>query len=303
MTVKKPAAGMAALTIAVVGLIAGVAPTAASAKSKSKPSTAHYYLALGDSLSVGYQPTSTGAGAETSQGYTNQLLAYYGKQIKRLKLVEVGCPGDTTSSLLTGQGNTAAAAQFNCDRKGGSQLAAAVAFLKAHHNKGEVPLVSIDIGANDVDGCTTQTTVALVEGCVGAGVTTIEQNTPKILAALKKAAPKGTTFAAMNLYDPVLAYALQPTSPDYSLAGLSVSPRAVDQPEDRGRRQRRRVQDRRRGGRVRHLRHDRSGALRRTDGRPGRGADLHPDLDVRGPARRAEHPRKRRRLRDDRHRI
>jgi lysophospholipase L1-like esterase len=217
--------GSGALTLALAAALAAFAPAAAVAKKKAKPkSTTRYYLALGDSLSQGIQPLGPSyAIVETNAGYPDQLYSYYSKEIKHLKLVDVGCPGDTTSSLLTGKGNSASVATFKCDLKGGSQLAAAVAFLKAHHNKGEVPLVTIDIGANDVDGCTSQTTVPAVEACVGNGVSSIKTNTPQILSALKKAAPKGTTFAAMNLYDPVLAYGLIPTSPLNSLAGLSLT--------------------------------------------------------------------------------
>jgi hypothetical protein len=32
-----------------------------------------YYLALGDSLAVGWQPTSTGIGHQTNQGYVDHL--------------------------------------------------------------------------------------------------------------------------------------------------------------------------------------------------------------------------------------
>jgi hypothetical protein len=52
-----------------------------------------------------------------------------------------------------------------------------------------VPLVTIDTGANDVDGCATATNVV---GCVSAGIAGIERNVPKILHALKQAAPAGT---------------------------------------------------------------------------------------------------------------
>jgi lysophospholipase L1-like esterase len=186
------------LVLVVLGLVLVAAPSALAAKP------AHYYVALGDSLSVGFQPLG-GPGIETSQGYTNDLRANYAKQVRRLKLVEVGCPGDTTGSLLTGMGNDTAAAFFHCDRTGGSQLAAAVAFLRAHHRKGEVPLVTIDIGANDVDGCVQEPSLGQILSCVVTGEAAIKTNTPKILSALRKAAPKGTKLAAMNLYDPVLA--------------------------------------------------------------------------------------------------
>ena len=55
--------------------------------------------------------------------------------------------------MLTGNGNSSNARALHCDRAGGSQESAAERFLRAHHHKGEVPLVTVDIGANDVDGC------------------------------------------------------------------------------------------------------------------------------------------------------
>jgi hypothetical protein len=45
---------------------------------------------------------------------------------------------------------------------------------------------------------------------------------PKILKAIKKAAPKGTTLVSMNLYDPVLGSYFAPAgSPANGLVGLS----------------------------------------------------------------------------------
>lgn len=210
--------------VALVGalVVACAVAVPAAAAAKTKPS-AHYYLALGDSLSVGFQPGATGVGAETDRGYTNDLFALESKRVKHLSLVEVGCPGDTTASLLTGSGNSQSATMFHCDRKGGSQLKAAVAFLKAHHKTGEVPLITIDIGANDVDGCVSDTSLTAIIACVDSGENSIKTNTPKILKALKAAAPKDTKFVAMNLYDPVLSYYFSADSTDKALATASVS--------------------------------------------------------------------------------
>lgn len=179
-----------------------------------------YYLALGDSLSTGFQPLAHGGDANTDQGYVNDLYAYEREYVPGLQLVQLGCPGDTTTSLLTGAGNTRLAQYFQCDRAHGSQLAAAVAFLRAHHNHGEVPLVTIDIGINDEVKCTTAPNPP---ACVTAGIATISKNLPKILRALRAAAPTGTEFAAMNVYDPALRYYLLPTrNPLHSRGPASV---------------------------------------------------------------------------------
>jgi lysophospholipase L1-like esterase len=190
------------LFLAIV-VLAVALPGAASAKRAS----ARYYLALGDSLSQGQQPDLHGATRNTTQGYADDLLARERPGIPSLRLVKLGCGGESTSSMLTGQGDQAGARRFHCDRAGGSQLSAAVRFLRAHHHQGEVPLVTIDIGANDVDPCIT---AANLGACLATGLLAIKINTPKILLALRRAAPAGTRFAGMTLYNPVLGAYFSP---------------------------------------------------------------------------------------------
>jgi lysophospholipase L1-like esterase len=226
MTDRSTSAGVApalALALAAFAALAafGALGAGTALASKQAKATPHYYLALGDSLSVGFQPNPQGVGLETSQGYTNDVYAYERKSVPGLKLVEMGCPGDTTTTLLTGRGNAANASTFHCDRKGGSQLKAAESFLKSHHKKGEVVLVTLDIGANDVDGCTAPG--VNLGTCVAAGEKSIQTNTPKILKGIRGAAASGTALAAMNLYDPVLGDYFSTNATDQGLAEASVA--------------------------------------------------------------------------------
>jgi hypothetical protein len=158
---------------------------------------------------------------ETNQGYANQLLTIERRRIPKLKLVQLGCPGDTTTSMLTGHGNETNARRFHCDRTGGSQLTAAERFLRAHHQRGEVPLVTVDIGANDVDGCAAPGVNVIP--CVEAGLASIQRDLPRILGGVKRAAPAGTVLAGMTLYDPILSgyFSADPTT--RTLAMLSVT--------------------------------------------------------------------------------
>lgn len=193
---------------------AALAAGPATALAAPKP-TPRYQLALGDSLSQGMQPNVTGTTLNTDQGYADDLFTAERAHIRGLQLVKLGCGGETSGSMLTGKGNTANAQSLHCNKAGGSQLAAAVRFLRAHHKRGEVPLITIDIGANDVDGCAT---AANVGTCVTGGVAAIDHNVPRILRALRKAAPAGTTFAGMTLYDPVLGEYFSANASDRSLA-------------------------------------------------------------------------------------
>jgi lysophospholipase L1-like esterase len=167
---------------------------ATSAGSHAKPVPASYYLALGDSLSQGVQPNATGASVETQQGYPDQLYAALRPRHPGLRLVKLGCPGETTSTMLHGG---------ICRYPGGSQLAAAVAFLQAH--RGHVLLITIDIGANDLEDCGSQQSVLKVLSCFVTGVPGAVSRLATIMARLQPAAGQSVHIAGMNYYLPALA--------------------------------------------------------------------------------------------------
>lgn len=162
-----------------------------------------YYVALGDSLAQGVQPATPplppgvtlGQSIETDAGYANDLYDHYKRAFGgALALVKLGCPGETSASMLTGAGSP-------CPYSQGSQLAAALAFIAAHRS--QVKLITIDIGANDIDGCATAAGIS--QSCVTQGFDTVGRNLPLILGALRQAASQGTVIAGMSLYDPFLA--------------------------------------------------------------------------------------------------
>jgi len=188
------------LAVALV-LLAVCGVTAATVTAAGTPSDARYYVALGDSLSTGYQPVLRGEGIETHSGYVDDIYLRERQHAHDLELIDFGCPGDTTTSLLTGIGNYALAGRLQCDRSDGSQLNAALAFLHSHDEPGKVPLITIDIGINDLNRCS-----ALPDpsSCLQAGEQSISTNLPRILSELHEAAPAGTDFAAMTLYDTYL---------------------------------------------------------------------------------------------------
>ena len=150
-----------------------------------------YYLSLGDSLAEGYQPTggpSEGAQAPPGfrQGYADQLFKLERAAFPKLRLVKLGCGGETTETMIEGAW---------CQYGAGSQLDEAVAFLEDH--TGQVEFVTIDIGANDVIECLfTQD-----PDCLAAGAAAIQANLPVILAALKNAAGTGVPIVGMTYYN------------------------------------------------------------------------------------------------------
>jgi lysophospholipase L1-like esterase len=176
----------------VIGVLAACSTPAPRPKPLPKPPTS-YYLSLGDSLSLGMQPNAIGVLVQTRQGYPNQLYATLRQTRPGLRLVHLGCSGETTKTMINGG---------ICQYPGGSQLAAATAFLRAH--RGHVPLVTLDIGANDPQDCVQAHGLALISSCITA-MPEAATNLARILTALRTAAGPGVHIVGMSYYLPELA--------------------------------------------------------------------------------------------------
>ena len=159
----------------------------------------HYYVSLGTSLSVGVQPNSSGVLLPSNDGYADRLFASIkpafeaaGAQPRELRLIKLGCPGETLDKLTNGG---------SCPYIAGSQLDAAVDFLT--DNPGKVHLLTIDMGGNDFrnEDCI-GTTVDF--DCVDAVSVQISADLAAVLTTLRNAGPD-TSIVGMNYYNPYLA--------------------------------------------------------------------------------------------------
>lgn len=158
--------------VSVLALLAAVALWSMSGTAAAaQPS---YYLAIGDSVTVATGATS----------YPHLLRAHYLRDLPTLQLDDLGTPGATTGSVLTG-----------------GQYAAGVAFLKAH--RGHVALITVDLGGNDYAACYSLSGVN--EACAAQALTTIRANLTKLLAGLRRAAV-GVPVIGMNYYNPFVGY-------------------------------------------------------------------------------------------------
>jgi lysophospholipase L1-like esterase len=168
--------------------------------------TPSYYLSLGDSIAYGYQPNLVANGDTNPADYRSYAEDYVALN-RHLRLVNFGCPGETSATMVTG-GCPWPATMLH-DGYGGatSQLAAATAFLAAH--PGAVTLISIDIGNNDlldlVKACESSAPTD-VTGCVTAELpetlATLAANYGQILTAVRHYAP-AATVVVFNMYNPL----------------------------------------------------------------------------------------------------
>jgi lysophospholipase L1-like esterase len=207
---------LAAASVAAIGVVAMPGVSHAAKPTKTAPP---YYLSLGDSYSVGYQP---GIGA--TAGYT----AYVAKK-EKMQLENFGCGGATTSSILnaigcleSGYGPVAATDAVPYPTT--TQEQAALAFIGTTANHGKVRLITVSIGGNDVTSCGSAPNPVT---CVGAASTAIQTNVTHLVSdlgsALTAAGDTNAKIIGLTYPDVILGdYVFPAGAPNITLANESV---------------------------------------------------------------------------------
>lgn len=158
------------------------------------------YLALGDSLAAGYQVDNPGDRTDREGGYAGLVREELAAGPGETRLVNLGCPGETVGSFRDGG---------RCPYPQGSQLAAAEAVLAERPQEGAGTVVTLQVGANDVQRCVVlpAEVPTVDEGCVRAGLDAVRQGFPGALTRLRAAAPRAT-FVVVDYYNPFAVAAL-----------------------------------------------------------------------------------------------
>jgi len=190
-----------------------LAPAASAAHHKPAPKpkpVKGILLSLGDSYSVGWQELPGGGQGSTHNGPADQLVGLAAARGWNLKLVNLGCGGATTTSMLTASAAgcaPAALAPGATDYPNKSQTQAAVDFIKSH--RGKVKVVTISIGGNDVDGCPVKPDPT---GCVKANMPTATRNLTRIVKQLRAAGGPQMRIIGSTYPDVELGLWVHPTA-------------------------------------------------------------------------------------------
>jgi lysophospholipase L1-like esterase len=186
------------LSLLLVLALAGVDLLVLGVSNPLQASSPHYYMALGNSLSFGYQPNF-----DFSSGFADDIFNDLHKA-NVAAVINYACAGETTETMING----GCVARFA--HKGsytGSQLQAAVDFLTTARHEGRVSPVTLEIGANDVFADFNESTCSIGPNA-DADLATMDANlTETILPALVKAltTPRGARAGdlhMLNYYNP-----------------------------------------------------------------------------------------------------
>jgi lysophospholipase L1-like esterase len=195
-------AAICAVLATVGGLVTISNPAAAA--------TPGFYLDLGASVSLGLQPTTADPhGAPTDAGYADDLTEDQSAAGNDLRLVHLGCPGETTATMISGGDR--------CYRAPDTQLAEAVDFLRGHTD--DHGLITLDIGFDDVVACFAHHTLS--SACVANGLDLIARQLPTIIDSLRDAAGPEVRMIGVGAYDPFVTDALKGAT-DQAFAASSI---------------------------------------------------------------------------------
>ena len=194
------------VAFAAVFLIGGMSSPVLAKHKKKGANVPVYYLSLGTSLAAGVQADpSTGESYISDASYPSELADILKQDIKKIRHVNLGCPGETAATFMDGG---------LCEYEKGSQLDQAVQFLNAHGKF--TGLITIDLGANDVLQCVNGTEFDLE--CIGLALNQLSSDLAYIIETLRAEAP-GVPIVGMNYYNPLLMYWFQ----DPTIAALTAA--------------------------------------------------------------------------------
>ncbi len=186
------------LSLALVLALVAVDVAVLGVNNPLKALSPHYYMALGDSLSFGYQPNF-----DFSSGFADDIYNDL-RKANVTGVVNDACAGETTATMISG-GCVARFAHHGSYT--GPQLSAALSFLADDQNRGHVSPVTLEIGVNDVIKDWNLATCSVGPN-TDADLATMDRNLtqtifPKLIQAL--ATPRGAASGdlhLLNYYNP-----------------------------------------------------------------------------------------------------
>ncbi len=199
------------------------APTPATT-TVAPPSTPgpgkQFYVSIGDSYAAGYQPTtSRKVGHTTTAGFAYRLADEATINGQHLTLVNYGCGGATTVSLVKQIGcKPQALGPGGITYSGKTQAAAALAFIAAH--KADVALVTVSIGGNDITSCAKAKDVT---GCLTDALKNVKTNLTGFLRDLRSAAGSNVRIVGITYPDVILGDYVSSKASERALAPISVA--------------------------------------------------------------------------------
>lgn len=169
-----------------------------------------YYMALGDSITYGYQAVKAQANLPPS-AYNTGYVDVFASRLRQIRpnitVVNYGCPGESTDSFVNGPCPWTATGHQLHSAFSGTQLQAALEFLRAH--RGQVSPITLTLLGNDLpmllNPCTAdgQIDLGCVQSSAPAFIAGFAERMSDILAQLRSVAPDAEIIVT-GAWDPYI---------------------------------------------------------------------------------------------------
>ena len=210
----------AALLAAVTATDAqGARASVAPALPAASPATATtYYVSLGDSYAAGYQPLASANAGTDINGFAYQVVGLAAAKGDHFTLENFACDGATTDTLLTQRGcSLAPPGPDVVAYSDKTQAAAAEQFISTH--RGQIGLITVSIGGNELLACSAATVVI---SCARNAAKLITNNLATLLPALRSAAGASVPIVGTTYPDVFLGLYRSKVPSQKKLAILSI---------------------------------------------------------------------------------
>jgi lysophospholipase L1-like esterase len=203
--------------LGVLGVVAsalfGAGPAGASGNGRVE-----YDVSVGDSYAAGYQPVASATAHLDMHGFAYQVIEMAKARGDDFTLRNFACDGATTATILQQDGCSLSAPGPNTESYAGQTQAAAADRFIAHH-PGQIGLITVSIGGNDILGCAA---AAILISCVTDALTGIEDNLHQLLSGLRAAAGPAVPIVGLTYPDVFLGLYLSKDPAQKNLATVSV---------------------------------------------------------------------------------
>jgi lysophospholipase L1-like esterase len=208
----------AAIAVGAVAFVVGALLSGGTAGAQNQPRT-DYYVSIGDSYAAGYQPLAIARHHRDSNGFAYQLVTMTRTKGYRFTLKNFACDGATTTSVVTQVGcSMSDPGPDDANYPNATQEAAAAQFITRH--KGDVGLITVSIGGNDILACGTPIGFT---SCVADALSVATKNLLILLSALRTAAGPTVPIVGTTYPDIFLGFTGSKNQTQRRLAVLSVA--------------------------------------------------------------------------------
>lgn len=180
-----------------VRVLLAVGPAGASVHAR-----VDYYVSLGDSYAAGYQPVASATAHRDTHGFAYQVIPMAKAKGIDFTLRNFACDGATTATIIHQDGcSLSRPGPDTVSYAGQTQAAAADRFIARH--PGQIGLITVSIGGNDILGCAA---AAILVPCITYALTGMESNLRQLLSGLRAAAGPTVPIVGLTYPDVFLGF-------------------------------------------------------------------------------------------------